>query len=129
MPNYKKTKDKKEQPTPYLLIPKHTLMSKAYSELKPSSKIAYIGLLTFWLRKVVKKEVCYKVKICYSELERVTGLGTTSIWRGIKELKAKKFILSENHSYRYQIAEYELNPLYLDMRNKKPIEESSTNNT
>lgn len=75
----------------FVLKPKNTIRSKQYKELKSSSKVVYEALLTEFIRdKKVNPD--NKVKMAQSQIEELTALSHATIWRSIKELKAKGFI-------------------------------------
>ena len=99
----------------FVLKPKNTIRCKQYKELKSSSKVVYEALLTEFIRdKKINPD--NKVKMTQSQIEKLTGLSHATIWRGIKELKAKEFIHvqeDEQGGLERNYTTYRLNGRYL----------------
>jgi hypothetical protein len=74
-----------------LIIPKDTLKCDAYRELPPRAKLVFIAMMTEWWRSKDDNPK-NEVKVSQYTIKYLTGLSIPTIWRGIGDLKAAKFV-------------------------------------
>jgi hypothetical protein len=74
-----------------LVIPKNTLYCDAWKDLPPNARLVFIALMTEWWRD---KDTNPDNEVTISQLKigELTGLSTTTIWRGTKALKKAGFL-------------------------------------
>ena len=75
----------------FIVIPKRTLRSKQWKDLKQCGKIVYVAMLTEFIRdKKLNPE--NKVKITQKQIENITGQCHQTVVNGVKELKEDGFL-------------------------------------
>ena len=98
-----------------VIIPKNTLRCNTWLELKPTTKLVFIAMMTEWYRGK-DKNPDNKVKISQVEIKYLTGMSRTSVWRSIKELKETKFVSiaeEDQGGLEKNVSKYTLNGRYL----------------
>ena len=75
----------------YVIIPKNTLKCNQWKKLNISTKIAYVTILTEFIRdKKLNPE--HLVKITHAQIEAKSGISHSSVIRSMRELKEDGFL-------------------------------------
>ena len=97
----------------FIVIPKNTLRCNQWKELKHTTKLVYVTMLTEFIRdKKLNPE--HKLKISQKQIEIYTGLCHPTVVSAIKELKKHKFItVSWQGGLEENCSEYIVDPKYV----------------
>jgi len=95
----------------FVAIPLKTLQSKKWRTLKGYSRSAYMTMATKYIRKGGNG----RVKWSHEDLIAESGIPSTTLKRGVKELKQQEFISVWMPGGRWhKETEYLMNPKFID---------------
>lgn len=98
----------------YIVLPKRTMRCSQYQALSNATKLVYQAFLLEFIRDS-RLNPLNKVKVPHSQLERDSGVGHSSVVRGVKALKTKGFIrVLEQGGLELNPSTYQLNGRYTD---------------
>lgn len=97
----------------FVVLPKNTLICKQWRDLRPTTKVVFVTLLTEFIRDR-KMNPEHKVKMSQGQIEKASGLSHPTVVRGLKELKTTGFIsVAQQGGLEWNYSIYYINGRYL----------------